>query len=160
KYGMYYGGSWLATAFKANTERGDKIDVAPLPKGPAKEAVILLGLANAVSAKSEHPAESAKFATFLSSEEAEKILSDTGGASVSSRAGTQDGWFGAFPNYHLKEAFDASIPHGVPYPVSLNTAKWQDVQNKVLAEAWAGKRPTADAAKEIAAQMNEILAKE
>lgn len=160
KYGMYYGGSWLATAFKANTERGDKVDVAPLPAGPAQEAVILLGLANAVSAKSEHPAESAQFATFLSSEEAEKILSDTGGASVSSRAGTQDGWFNAFPNYHLKEAFDASIPHGVPYPVSLNTAKWQDVQNKLLADAWAGKRPVADAAKEIAAQMNEILAKE
>ncbi|MEU1723200.1 ABC transporter substrate-binding protein [Actinomadura sp. ATCC 39365] len=160
KYAMYYGGSWLATTFKANTERGGKVDVAPLPKGPAQEAVILLGLANSVSAKSEHPAEAAQFAAFLSSDEAEKILSDSGGASVSSRAGTQDGWFAAFPDYHLKEAFDASIPNGVPYPVSLNTAKWQDVQNKLLAEAWAGKRPTAEAAKEIAAQMNEILAKE
>ncbi|NUP01073.1 MAG: sugar ABC transporter substrate-binding protein [Nonomuraea sp.] len=160
KYGMYYGGSWLATAFKANTERGDKIDVAPLPKGPAQEAVILLGLANAVSAKSAHPAESVEFATFISSDEGEKILSDSGGASVSSRAGTQDGWFAAFPGYHLKETFDASLPHGVPYPVSLNTAKWQDVQNKLMAEAWAGRRPTADAAKEIATRMNEILAKE
>ncbi|MEU1390449.1 MULTISPECIES: sugar ABC transporter substrate-binding protein [unclassified Nonomuraea] len=160
KYAMYYGGSWLATTFKANTERGGKVDVAPLPKGPAQEAVILLGLANSVSAKSEHPAEAAQFAAFLSSDEAEKILSDSGGASVSSRAGTQDGWFAAFPDYHLKEAFDASIPNGVPYPVSLNTAKWQDVQNKLLAEAWAGRRPTAEAAKEIAAQMNEILAKE
>ncbi|MEV4368287.1 sugar ABC transporter substrate-binding protein [Nonomuraea sp. NPDC049637] len=160
KYAMYYGGSWLASTFKANTERGGKVDVAPLPKGPAQEAVILLGLANSVSAKSEHPAEAAQFATFLSSDEAEKILSDSGGASVSSRAGTQDGWFAAFPDYHLKETFAASIPNGVPYPVSLNTAKWQDVQNKLLAEAWAGTRPTAEAAKEIAAQMNEILAKE
>ncbi|MFI9593919.1 ABC transporter substrate-binding protein [Nonomuraea sp. NPDC052265] len=160
KYAMYYGGSWLATTFKANTERGGKVDVAPLPKGPVQEAAILLGLANSVSAKSEHPAESAQFAQFLSSDEAEKILSDSGGASVSSRAGTQDGWFNAFPGYHLKETFDASIPDGVPYPVSLNTAKWQDVQNKLLAEAWAGKRPTAEAAKEIATQMNEILAKE
>ncbi|MFC4116300.1 ABC transporter substrate-binding protein [Nonomuraea zeae] len=160
KYAMYYGGSWFATAFKANTERGDKVDVAPLPKGPVQEGIILLGLANSVSAKSEHPAESAEFAAFISSDEAEKILSDSGGASVSSRAGTQDGWFKSFPNYHMKEAFDGSIPYGVPYPVSLNTAKWQDVQNKLLAEAWAGRRPAAEAAREIATRMNEILAEE
>ncbi|GAA3169358.1 hypothetical protein [Nonomuraea salmonea] len=52
------------------------------------------------------------------------------------------------------------MPHGVPYPATLNTAQWQDVQNKKLADAWSGKRPVADVAREIAAQMNEILAKE
>jgi multiple sugar transport system substrate-binding protein len=160
KYGMQYGGVWFASTYWANPEVRERIDVAPLPKGPAREGVILLGLANAVSAKSAHPEESAAFAAFVSSEPAQKILSDSGGGAVSVRPGTQDGWFKAFPSFHLKETFDASLPNGVPYPVSMNTAQWQDVQNKLLAEAWSGKRPVADAAKEVAAQMNEILAKE
>ncbi|MFE3454247.1 ABC transporter substrate-binding protein [Nonomuraea sp. NPDC059194] len=160
RYGMFHGGAWLASTFWANPEIRERIDVAPLPKGPAKEAVILLGLANAVSAKSEHPKESAAFAEFVASEQAQKILSDSGGGALSLREGTQEGWFKAFPSFHLKETYDASMPHGVPYPVSLNTAQWQDVQNKLLADAWAGKRPVADVAKEIATQMNEILAKE
>ncbi|MFI6479433.1 ABC transporter substrate-binding protein [Nonomuraea sp. NPDC050663] len=160
KYGMFYGGAWLAATFAANPEVAERIDLVALPKGPAKEAVILLGLANAVSAKTEHPKEAAAFAEFVASEPAQKILADAGGGALSLREGTQDGWFKAFPNFHLKETYDASLPHGVPYPVSLNTAQWQDVQNKLLAEAWAGKRPVADVAKEIATQMNEILAKE
>lgn len=160
KYGMYYGGVWFASTFWANQEVRERIDVAPLPGGPAKEAVILLGLANAVSAKSEHPEESAAFAAFVASEQAQKIISDSGGGALSVRPGTQDGWFAAFPSFHLKETYEASMPHGVPYPATLNTAQWQDVQNKKLADAWSGKRPVADVAKEIAAQMNEILAKE
>ncbi|MEV4571267.1 sugar ABC transporter substrate-binding protein [Nonomuraea sp. NPDC049419] len=160
KYGMYYGGVWFASTYWANPEIRERIDVAPLPKGPAREAVILLGLANAVSAKSEHPEESAAFAAFVSSEQAQKIISDSGGGALSVRPGTQDGWFKAFPSFHLKETYEASMPHGVPYPATLNTAQWQDVQNKKLADAWSGKRPVADVAREIAAQMNEILAKE
>ncbi|MFI6319499.1 ABC transporter substrate-binding protein [Nonomuraea sp. NPDC050556] len=160
KYAMQYGGAWFASTYKSNPEVKARIDAAPLPKGPSQEGVILLGLANAVSAKGEHQEESAKFAAFVASAEAQKIISDGGGSSLSLRDGTQDGWFASFPEWHLKEVFDASLPYGVPYPVSLDTAKWQDVQNKLLTDAWSGKRPVADAAKDIAAQMDEILAKE
>ncbi|WP_326822325.1 ABC transporter substrate-binding protein [Streptosporangium sp. NBC_01756] len=160
KYGMQYGGVWFASTYWANPEIRERIDVAPLPKGPTQEAVILLGLANAVSAKSEHPKESAAFAEFVASAQAQKIISDSGGGALSLRPDTQDGWYKAFPSFHLKETVTDSLPNGVPYPVSMNTAQWQDVQNRLLADAWAGKRPVADAAKEIAAQMTEILAKE
>ncbi|MEV0820175.1 ABC transporter substrate-binding protein [Nonomuraea rubra] len=160
KYGMFYGGIWFASTYWADPQFRERIDVAPLPKGPAKEAVILLGLANAVSAKTEHPKEAAAFAEFIASEQAQKIISDSAGGALSLRPGTQDGWFKAFPSFHLKETYDASMPHGVPYPVSLNTAQWQEAETRLLADAWAGKRPVADAAKEIAVQMNEILAKE
>ncbi|MGW3343960.1 ABC transporter substrate-binding protein [Nonomuraea rubra] len=160
KYGMFYGGIWFASTYWADPRFRERIDVAPLPKGPAKEAVILLGLANAVSAKTEHPKEAAAFAEFIASEQAQKIISDSAGGALSLRPGTQDGWFKAFPSFHLKETYDASMPHGVPYPVSLNTAQWQEAETRLLADAWAGKRPVADAAKEIAVQMNEILAKE
>ncbi|GAA2870991.1 ABC transporter substrate-binding protein [Nonomuraea rubra] len=160
KYGMFYGGIWFASTYWADPQFRERIDVAPLPKGPAKEAVILLGLANAVSAKTAHPKEAAAFAEFIASEQAQKIISDSAGGALSLRPGTQDGWFKAFPSFHLKETYDASMPHGVPYPVSLNTAQWQEAETRLLADAWAGKRPVADAAKEIAVQMNEILAKE
>jgi multiple sugar transport system substrate-binding protein len=160
KYGMFYGGIWFASTYWADPQFRERIDVAPLPKGPAREAVILLGLANAVSAKTEHPKEAAAFAEFIASEQAQKIISDSAGGALSLRPGTQDGWFKAFPSFHLKETYDASMPHGVPYPVSLNTAQWQEAETRLLADAWAGKRPVADAAKEIAVQMNEILAKE
>lgn len=160
KYAMQYGGAWFASTYTANPEVKARIDAAPLPKGPAQEAIILLGLSAAVSAKGEHPDESTKFATYLATPEIQKMISDGGGSSMSLREGTQDGWFGSFPEFHMKEVFDASLPYGVPYPVSVNTAQWQDVQNKVLTEAWAGKLPVADAAKQIATQMDEILAKE
>ncbi|WP_343950820.1 sugar ABC transporter substrate-binding protein [Nonomuraea longicatena] len=160
KYGMQYGGSWLASTYWNNPEIRERVDVVPLPKGPQGRGVVVIGTANAVSAKSEHPEASKAFAEFVVSQQAQQILSDSGGGAVSGREGTQESWFKAFPTFHLKEVFDVAASDGVPYPVSLNTAQWQDAQQKLLAEAWAGRRPTADVAKEIAARMNEILAKE
>ncbi|MEV0587018.1 sugar ABC transporter substrate-binding protein [Nonomuraea sp. NPDC050310] len=159
KYAMQYGGMWFAPIYAGNTDIKDAVDAAPLPKGPAKGGVIMLGMSTAVSAKGRHQAEAEKFSSFLASPEAQKIMSSTPGSSLSLREGTQDAWFKNYP-YRLKEAYDASIPHGVPYPVSVNTAKWQDAQKTLLTEAWAGKRPVAEVARDLAAQMDEILAKE
>ncbi|MFI6909288.1 ABC transporter substrate-binding protein [Nonomuraea sp. NPDC050394] len=160
KIGMQYGGSWFAATYAANPEVKSRVDLVPLPKGPAQEGMIVASLANAVSAKTEHPKEATAFAAFFASEEGQKIFSDAGGASISAREGTQDGFYKAYPDFDLKGLFEGSMPHGVEYPVTLDTAKWQDVQNKLLVDAWTGKRPTAEVAKEIAVKMNEILAKE
>ncbi|MFI6815426.1 ABC transporter substrate-binding protein [Nonomuraea sp. NPDC050328] len=160
KYAMAFGGSWFGALYKANTETGKKVDIAPLPKGPAKAATVMMGLSNVVWAKGKHQEQSAEFARFLATEEALKILSESGGASLPALPSARDAYYKSFPDYHLKEMVDASVPNGVPFPVSINTAKWLAVQDKLLPEAWAGTRPTADVAKEIATQMNEILAKE
>ncbi len=55
KLAMYWGGSWNVAEFTKNDYTKDKVDVAPLPKGE-KQATIIHGVANVMSAKTEHPA--------------------------------------------------------------------------------------------------------
>ncbi|RJL35632.1 ABC transporter substrate-binding protein [Bailinhaonella thermotolerans] len=55
-----------------------ELGIAPMPEGPAGRAVNLNGLAEAVYAKSDHPAEAMKLAAYLGSAEAQKVMADGG----------------------------------------------------------------------------------
>ena len=48
----------------------------------------------------------------------------------------------------------------MPYPVSRNTAAWNDEESKQLTKAYSGEVDVEAAAKELAADMNALLAKE
>jgi len=48
----------------------------------------------------------------------------------------------------------------VPYPVSQNTAAWNDEELKDLTLAWSGKESVDTAAQQLATSMNALLAKE
>ncbi|GAA3141157.1 hypothetical protein [Nonomuraea salmonea] len=48
----------------------------------------------------------------------------------------------------------------MPYPVSKNTAAWQEAELTHLTKAWTGEVPIDQAARELAAAMNDLLAKE
>ncbi|MEV0162848.1 ABC transporter substrate-binding protein [Nonomuraea fuscirosea] len=156
KLAMYWGGSWNVAEFGKNDYTKDKVDVAPLPKGE-KQATIIHGVANVVSAKTEHPAEALELVKFLGSKPAADILGKKG--PIPAYNGTQNDWVAAHPEWKLQTFLD-SVAYAVPYPVSKNTAAWQEAELTHLTKAWTGEVPVEKAAADLAAGMNDLLAKE
>lgn len=156
KTAMYYGGSWDVTEFSKNDYTKDKVDVAPLPMGK-KRATIIHGLANVVSAKTAHKNEAWEFVKFLGSKPAAEILGKRG--PIPAYNGTQANWLQAHPEFKLQVFLDG-LQYAVPYPVSKNTAAWQELEAKYLTPAWDGKADVASAATELAVAMDAALAKE
>ncbi len=156
KTAMYWGGSWDAAEFSTNDYTKTKVDVAPLPKGQ-KQATIIHGLANVVSAKTTHPAQAWQFVKFLGSQQSAEILGQHG--VIPAYNGTQNAWVTAHAEFHL-QAFLDQLAYAVPYPVSKNTAAWQELETKYLTPAWNGQVDVAKAAGDLAAAMDAALAKE
>jgi len=157
KAAMLYGGSWSVTEFKKNAYTADKVNVAPLPKGE-KQAVVIHGLANVISAKSVHADAAWKFAKYLGSKDAATVEAETGTV-IPAYNGTQQAWVAASPNFDLQVFLDATA-YSSPMPVSQNTAAWNTDETKYLTEAWAGRMDVATAAAALAKAMNADLAKE
>jgi multiple sugar transport system substrate-binding protein len=156
KTAMYWGGSWDAAEFSTNDYTKSKVDVAPLPKG-AKQATIIHGLANVVSAKTGHPTQAWDFVKYLGSKDAADILGQHG--VIPAFNGTQDAWLKANPEFHLQVFLD-EVAYAVPYPVSRNTAAWQELETKYLTPAWNGQTDVTKAADDLATAMDASLAKE
>jgi multiple sugar transport system substrate-binding protein len=155
KTAMYYGGSWDAAEFTRNDYTRSKVDVSVLPKG-VKQATIIHGLANVISAKSGHPAPAWKFVDFLGSKDAADILGQAG--VIPAYNGTQQAWVAAHPEMHL-QAFLDELPYAVPLPVSKNTAAWNELETKYLTPVWNQKADVTTAAQQLATAMNASLAK-
>jgi multiple sugar transport system substrate-binding protein len=157
KVAMYYGGSFYATRFYENAALRSKIDVTVLPKGE-KSATVINGIQNVGYAKSKHPEQLRELLLFLGGEEAAKIQAETG-AVIPAYRNTQQAWVDSMPEFNLK-AFLDQVPDSVVYPVSANTAVWNEFEEKHLNAAWEGKQTVRQAAGSLAAEMNEALAKE
>lgn len=155
KVAMFYGGSWQAVSFKNTPTIADKIDVAPLPAGPAKDTVVIHGLGNAISADTENPDAAWEFVKFLGSEEAAQVQAETG-IVIPAYEGTQEAWVKSAP-YNLQIFLD-QVPTATPFPVTTNTAEWQALEKQLLPAAWTGQRDVADVAGELATKMNQVLA--
>jgi multiple sugar transport system substrate-binding protein len=110
-----------------------------------------------VSAKTAHPDQAWEFVHFLGSKEAAEILGRKG--PIPAYDGTQTAWVKAHPELKLQTFLD-SVSYAVPFPVSKNTAAWNEAELTYLTKAWTGEVPTEQAAKELAEAMNALLAKE
>jgi multiple sugar transport system substrate-binding protein len=157
KVAMLYAGSWNAIEFAHNTYTKDKVDAAVLPQGKQR-ATVIHGLGNVIFAKTQHPQEAWAFVNFLGSKQAAEIQAKTGTV-IPAYNGTQGDWVKAYPNFHVQVYID-ELAYAVPFPISKNTAAWEDVESKVLNQVWAGQLSVDDGAKQLAHQMNQILAQE
>ncbi|MEV6850268.1 sugar ABC transporter substrate-binding protein [Actinoplanes sp. NPDC051411] len=156
KTAMYYGGSWDAAEFTSNSNMKSKVDVAVLPKG-VKRATIIHGLADVISAKTPHKAQAWKFVQYLGSKEAAEVEAKAG--VIPAFNGTQQAWVQAHPELHL-QAFLDELNYAVPYPVSRNTAAWNELETTFLTPAWNQREDVSSAAGKLAPAMNDALAKE
>lgn len=156
KIAMYWGGSWNVSEFTGNTYTKGKVDVAPLPRGE-KQATVIHGVANVVSGKTEHPDQAWEFVKYLGSKEAAELLGQKG--PIPAYNGTQTAWVKAHPELKLLTFLD-SVSYAVPFPVSKNSAAWNEAELTHLTKAWSGAEPTDKAATDLAQTMNALLAKE
>jgi multiple sugar transport system substrate-binding protein len=157
KLAMLYDGAWMVSEFNENEYTKDKVDVAPLPKGKEDTSVIH-GLANVVAAGTKHPNEAWEFVKFLGSKEAAEIQASKG-AAIPAFNGTQETWIKSVPSFNLKVFIDQAAK-AKAYPVSKDTSKWVQAESDYLTKAWSGELSIEDAAKQLAAKMNELLAQE
>jgi multiple sugar transport system substrate-binding protein len=154
---MYYGGSFYAKRFYDNEALRAKVDVTELPAG-AKKATVINGIQNVGYAQSAHPNELKKFLIYLGSEEAAKIQAATG-AVIPAYTGTQKAWVDSMPDFNLQSFMD-STAFSVPYPVSKNTAVWNEYEMTELTKAWQLEESVADAANALSTQMDKALTEE
>lgn len=157
KVAMMYTGSWNAIEFATNSYTKDKVDVTVLPQGQ-RRATVIHGLGNVINANTQHPQEAWEFVKFLGSKEAAGIQAKTGTV-IPAYNGTQADWVKAYPNFHVQAYID-ELAYAIPFPISKNTAAWEDVETKVLNQVWAGQLSVDAGAKQLAQQMNQILAQE
>ncbi|MCK2213536.1 extracellular solute-binding protein [Actinomadura sp. ATCC 31491] len=156
KLAMFWDGSYDAIAY--NGTEGLNAGVAPLPAGPKGKATIIHGLANVVYAKSKHPDQAWEFVKFLGSEAANRIQAESG-AVIPAYTGLEETWVRSMPKLDLKVFVD-QVPDAVPYPRSLNTAAWSAKESELLSQAFSGAKDLDATARELAAFMNDALAKE
>jgi len=157
KVAMLYAGSWDAIEFAQNSYTKDKVDVALLPKGKVR-ATVIHGLGNVISANTKYPKEAWEFVKFLGSKEAADIQASTGTV-IPAYNGTQESWVKSQPQFHLQVYID-ELAYAIPYPISKDTAVWDDLETKILTQVWGGQLSPEDGGKQLAQQMNQALAKE
>ena len=157
KSAFFWGGSW-STADFSTAKNTKSLDVAPLPRG-TRQATVIHGLANVVSAKSKNKAAAMAFATYLGSKEAQMTQAKTGTV-IPAFNGTQDAFVASVPHFNLQVFLDGAKDSSFPLPISKNTAAWNQIEADLLPQAFSGQRPVAEVAAELATKMNEALAKE
>ena len=156
---MCFFGSWMLSAFKQNDYFVKNCDVVILPSSnTGKRATIYNGLGWAMSVTSRQQESGWKLLEFLSSEQTQTKLSETGIA-ISAFNGAAAPFARGFPEFRVA-AYTDQIPFAVMRPFSKNSTVWEDMSVHALNDVWAGTRNTADVCREIAQKMNTMLASE
>ena len=157
KAAMCWSGTWSVSQF-LDSESKDDFDVAPLPQGE-RRATVIHGLANVVAASSQNKEAAQALQTYLGGEEAQTTQAEMGAANPAF-TGTQQAFVDSAPEWNLQVFEDAATEYAFPYPVSKNTQQWNELETNILQSAFSGETTVEAAAQDLAAQMNEILAKE
>ena len=154
-------GSWmLAGELAQDQEFQDKIDIAVLPKSSKtdKRACIYNGLGWAAAANTDQPDEAWACIEWLGSEEAQLKQAELG-VTMSAFLNTSDDWINAAPQWNLQAYLDMWENITI-FPHSKKTVEWDEKMDAVLKEVWMGNMSMEDGCKEVARQMNEVLATE
>ncbi|WP_426623688.1 ABC transporter substrate-binding protein [Leifsonia sp. McL0607] len=156
KSAMIWSGTWLNSELLASPIKST-IALAPLPTGERK-ATVIHGLANVVAKDSKNKSAAIAFQDYLGGKEAAQTQAKMGAANPAFN-GTQQAFVDTAP-WDLNIFEKAASDYAFPYPISKNTAAWNKAETDLLPDAFSGKKPVEEVAKELAKQMNADLAKE
>jgi multiple sugar transport system substrate-binding protein len=157
KAAMVLDGSWRAREFADDPYTLENADVAVLPQG-VKRASSSGTLGYSIYSGSQHKDEAWAFLKFLASPEAADIQASFG-AVIPSHLDKAKVWADAIPQYNL-QAFLDMVDYAEVVAHSGNTPAWASPMNQELKKALAGDIPVDEAARTVAAKMNEVLAAE
>lgn len=157
KVAMIIQGSWMVSELKNNEYSHANADVAVLPQGEQR-ASIYNGLANAVAANSPNKEAAMKFLHFLGTEEANLIQAENG-AAIPAYENTQQPFIDYTTVFDLSKYVDM-LDYAVIFPTSKSRPKWDVAENNMMRKILAGEIGVEEGMKELAAEMNAILAEE
>jgi multiple sugar transport system substrate-binding protein len=125
-----------------------------MPKGD-KQATIIHGVTNVVSAKSKNKQAAQALQVYLASEKAQAQQGEMG-AVIPAFNGTQKAFVDSIPEYNLQVFLDA-IDYSHPYPVSQNTSAWAAIEGELILKALAGEMTVDAVNKELATKVQALL---
>lgn len=159
KSAMFWAGDWEVSEVKeAFAGRESDVDVIELPR-KAKQATVIHGLGWTVTKHSTNIAAAKALAAHMADRESQETEAKLGTA-IPAFNGTQQPWVDAYPDWNCQMFIDAAEQYAVPYPVSKNTDVWANAEADYVTAAFAGEKDVTETAKEMAAMMDEALAKE
>lgn len=154
KAAFFWGISSYADTMSASSIASD-VNVAPLPVGKVA-ANMVSGNANVMSATSANPAAAEAFLNFLAGEQAQSLLSTATWPALSGPPQVE--WEKRYP-FDMNVFVDAQKISVQPYPSLATTAEWQQAEQALMPKLLSGGAPVDLVAKEIATQVDAILAK-
>lgn len=159
KVAMITQGSWMINEYKNNEYTAANCDIVELPKNAktGRRASVYNGLGWAASANCKHPDEAWALIEYLGSKEAQEKQASLG-ITMSAYKGTSDAWVKS-SDFNL-QAYMNMMDDLVIRPYSRNTVVWENKMYETFKEVYNSKRPMAEIAKDMAAQMNATLAEE
>lgn len=159
KAAMMWNGNWVVSAALKSPHKDD-FTVVPLPKAPSGDRkTVIHGIGNVMSAKTKSPEASAAFLGFLAGKDAALIQAKAGAANPAF-TGTQADFVNSGPTYNLKTYIEAAEQYAEPYPVSKDTAVWNQLETDLIEPAFGGDKPMSEVGPDVAAKMDEALGKE
>ncbi|WP_104177935.1 sugar ABC transporter substrate-binding protein [Cryobacterium sp. Y50] len=157
KTAFFWSGTWSVAELAAASNTLD-LNVAPLPQDE-KQATVIHGLANVVSAGSENKSAAQAFQAYLGTEEAQTLQAEMGAANPAF-IGAGQAFLDSVEHFDLEVFIDEADNYAYPFPVSKDTAAWTTIENELLPQAFSGTRTVEDVANELATRMNKALAAE
>jgi multiple sugar transport system substrate-binding protein len=154
---MLYDGAWRGVEFSQNENLNKKVGVVTMPKIKNKKTVVH-GLGLVIGKTSKHPEEAWKFIEFLSTKEAHEKVAQSG-IVIPAYIEAQPLWSKAYTTIDVS-AYVEALKENVPYPASLDTSKWAQVEVDELTKVWTGQSTPEEACKKIEKEMDAILTKE
>lgn len=157
KAAMFWSGTFSVRPISQSAVAKD-VTVVALPKDE-RAATVIHGVGNVMAAKTDNKPAAEAFLAYLGGEEANVIQAESGTANPAYLE-AQTAYIESQPGFNLQVFETAAEKYAFPYPISNNTAAWNDLEKSLLPQAFSGERPVEEVAKELATKMNELLAKE
>lgn len=154
KVAMIYAASWNIPVFLESELVRDDIDLVVMPLIKERAASIH-GLANVISANTEHPEEAWDFVKYLAGKDANEIWAESG-TIIPARMDVLDIWKDVHPELNL-QAYVDTLDHSRMHPVSINTPKWNEYEKDYLNLMWSGELSVEEGLKKLAEDMNKAL---
>ena len=161
-------GSWMIAGFKANDYLTENCDVAIIPfnKNTNKRVSLINGLGWSAAANTDRPEDCWKLIEWFGSKEMQEKQAELG-VTMSAYEGTSDTWVNNTDVFNLQGYMDVTEPEagGVPNelvlrPYTYNSTQWSTMASTELVKAWADPSTMEDVCKDVANQMNEMIANE
>ncbi|MCI1902001.1 MAG: sugar ABC transporter substrate-binding protein [Bifidobacteriaceae bacterium] len=151
KAAMIYSGSWMPSEYTAS---GQKVDVAPLPKGKIR-ATPMAGLGYAIAKNTKNADAAWKYVKFMSGKTANEIQAKTKTA-IPAYEGTQDAIIKAWPDINFKSFVDSSDYGTAPYYIDA-WEKFKTVWGDGVGDILAGKTPVDTGLASLNKQVQSII---